>query len=57
MYTYLQVNALMFCDTPVVGALLEAGADPTLNSGQSHNLAPFFKIALWLVRHWSATSS
>jgi hypothetical protein len=48
MYIY-QVTALIDNDHPVVGALLEVGADPSLDSGEAPFLRPVYEIAL---RSW-----
>jgi hypothetical protein len=44
-----QVTALMNNDYPVLSALLEAGADPTLDSGEAPFQKPVYEIALRLV--------
>jgi hypothetical protein len=48
---------MMLVASPVVVALLDAGADPAMVSGPSPNSAPVFEIALRLVMAWFASSA
>jgi hypothetical protein len=46
-----QVTALIHFDAPVMAALLDAGADPSLDSGVAPHQTPVYEVAMRLVMY------